>query len=199
MREQLNHFLDTLDTRQMAKVLSWVIGAALAVRRHMTRAALFILFSIAAGPGVASTQETATKLTLPSGVKITIIEGRVIGSKLPNCRVNGKSVTLGEHRPATYVKHMYGEFNGKRFTLDASCMTDAWNGRPLEVPGTIRYFGGKCSNYKSGLSCTLRGVFADASETFVAEWIVVAGNSTRTVLSNSQDVISLFMKNIDPQ
>lgn len=30
MREQLNHFLDTLNTRQMVKVLSWVVGAALA-------------------------------------------------------------------------------------------------------------------------------------------------------------------------
>ncbi|TCS32906.1 hypothetical protein EDC30_11917 [Paucimonas lemoignei] len=30
MREQLNQFLDNLDTRQMVKVLSWVIGSALA-------------------------------------------------------------------------------------------------------------------------------------------------------------------------
>jgi uncharacterized membrane protein len=29
MREELNRFLDTLDTRQMVKVLSWVIGSAM--------------------------------------------------------------------------------------------------------------------------------------------------------------------------
>jgi hypothetical protein len=74
-------------------------------------------------------------------------------------------------------------------------MYDAWGGRPLEYKGTIRYFGGKCSDQKN---CQFRGIFSDGAGSFVAEWRIVGGVPTRTVLSGSDDIVHLFMKNIDP-
>jgi hypothetical protein len=74
-------------------------------------------------------------------------------------------------------------------------MYNAWGSRPLEFIGSVRYFGGKCVDAKN---CSFRGLFSDAGGSFVAEWRVINGVSTRTVLTDSSDVVSLFMKNIDP-
>jgi hypothetical protein len=74
-------------------------------------------------------------------------------------------------------------------------MYDAWGARPLEHPGAVRYFGGKCID---SANCQFRGLFSDAAGSFVAEWRVVNGISVRTVLTSSDDVVSLFMKKIDP-
>ena len=74
-------------------------------------------------------------------------------------------------------------------------MYDAWGARPLEVKGVVRYFGGKCFDTKN---CQLRGLFSDAAGSFVAEWQIVGGLPTRTILTSSSDVVHLFMNNIDP-
>lgn len=74
-------------------------------------------------------------------------------------------------------------------------MYDAWGNRPLEVKGAIRYFGGRCSDVKN---CEFRGIFSDGVGTFVAEWRVVDGVPIRDVLTDSSDIIDLFMHNIDP-
>jgi len=77
-------------------------------------------------------------------------------------------------------------------------MADAWNGRSLEAPGVVRYFGGRCTVDGGTLYCALRGLFADGAETFVAEWVVTGGSNVRTVMSGSDDIVDLFMKHIDP-
>lgn len=97
--------------------------------------------------------------------------------------------------PKSYVKSITVSFQGRSYLLDASCMYDAWGRRPLEIPGGIRYFGGKCSDKRN---CQFRGLFSDASESFVAEWSIVNGISIRTVFSGSEDIVNLFTKNIDP-
>lgn len=74
-------------------------------------------------------------------------------------------------------------------------MYNAWGNRPVEYPGVVRYFGGKCFDKKN---CQFRGLFSDAAGTFVAEWLIVDGHSTRTVLTSSSDVVVLFTENIDP-
>ena len=81
------------------------------------------------------------------------------------------------------------------YSLDVSGMYNVWNGRPLEVKGMIRYFGGSCWNSRN---CRFRGLFSDAGGAFVAEWAITDGKEVRTVLSDSPDVIELFRKNIDP-
>jgi hypothetical protein len=103
-----------------------------------------------------------------------------------------------DYQPRTYVKSITGQYKGKSFTLDSTCMTDAWNGRPLEVKGAVRYFGGQCTIEHGTLFCSLRGLFSDGGESFVAEWSVTGTSGIRTVMSSSSDIIDLFMKNIDP-
>ena len=156
-----------------------------------------VLIAATVSAGLTYAQDSTAHFSLPSGVAITIVESRVEGSTVPNCRVTGKSLQFSDNSPTTFVKSISGEYKGMTFQLDGSCMSNAWNGRPLEIPGAIRYFGGHCKLRTEGLYCTLRGVFADGAESFVAEWNVVAGQSHRTVLSGSQDIINLFITNID--
>lgn len=142
---------------------------------------------------------------LPDGTRIEIVEAKfdndlfkVVGcdNKQEVCFVNDK-IPFGSDSeiPRTYVKSITASLQGRLYSLDASNMYNAWGGRPLEVKGSIRYFGGKCSNQKN---CQFRGIFSDGAGSFVAEWKIVDGVSVRTVLTNSVDVIHLFMDHIDP-
>jgi hypothetical protein len=74
-------------------------------------------------------------------------------------------------------------------------MYNAWNGRPFEYKGSIPLFRGQVLQYK-GLSVSR--FLSDGAGSFVAEWRIVNGMPIRTVLTDSDDIISLFMKNIDP-
>jgi hypothetical protein len=59
----------------------------------------------------------------------------------------------------------------------------------------------RCSATKRGAVCdnaTGCQLFADAAESFVAEWRISNRTFVRTVFSGSDDIVSLFMKNIDP-
>jgi len=141
--------------------------------------------------------ETAAVFTLPSGVSVRIVERPVRAARESECRIGGRTIGRAGDAPPpkTYVKSITVSFQGRSYALDASCMYNAWGGRPLEVPGVIRYFGGKCFDSRT---CHFRGLFADASETFVAEWLVVNGTPVRTVLSGSIDIVNLFTEHIDP-
>jgi hypothetical protein len=149
--------------------------------------------------------DTEAAFTLPSGVNIKIVEApfdkksfNVSGCTDTGdvCLINGR-IPLGaaSSLPKTYVKSIEVSYRKQSYLLDVSDMYDAWGGRPLEYKGTIRYFGGKCSDQKN---CQFRGIFSDGAGSFVAEWRIVGGVPTRTVLSGSDDIVHLFMKNIDP-
>jgi hypothetical protein len=154
-------------------------------------------------PAIAA-DESVASFTLPSGVAIRIIEAPFDGSKHrlkgctgpDGCLIDGR-IPFGSDGglPKSYVKSITASFKGQHHTLDASQMYNAWGGRPLEVKGTIRYFGGKCQD---SMNCSLRGLFSDASGSFVAEWQVVSGVSQRTIITSSSDVMNEFRKNIDP-
>jgi hypothetical protein len=175
------------------------------MQMNMTlRLPLFFAVStlLAAAPASA---DTAAIFELPSGVAVRIIEAPFKASlfKLEGCadqdsacRINGR-VPFGTPfgLPKTYVKSIIVSFRTRSYSLDASDMYDAWGARDPEIPGVIRYFGGRCLNAKH---CRFRGLFSDAAGTFVAEWLVVNGISVRTVLTASGDVIRLFTQNIDP-
>jgi hypothetical protein len=159
-------------------------------------------FVIFATPAIADTTST---FTLPSGVEVKIVEAtfqkslfKVEGCSDRDsvCRINGH-VPVGSAfgLPKTYVKSITISFQGRSYSLDVSDMYDAWGSRPLEYRGKIRYFGGKCFDSKN---CQFRGIFSDAAGAFVAEWRVVNEMPIRTVLTGSDDVMNLFMRNIDP-
>ena len=145
------------------------------------------------------------KFTLPSGVTVELDERTFVASQFkidgckenePKCLING-NIPIGTAfgLPSTYIKSIKVSFKGKTYSLDSRDMYDAWGKRPLEVPGVVRYFGGKCFDSKN---CQFRGLFSDAAGSFVAEWRVINGVSIRTVLTDSDDVVNLFMKDIDP-
>jgi hypothetical protein len=145
------------------------------------------------------------KFRLPSGVEVELVERTFVKSQFkvdgcsgqePRCLINGR-IPFGTDLdlPKTYIKSLKASFQGKTYVLNSADMYNAWGTRPLEYPGSIRYFGGKCFD---SLNCQLRGVFSDAAGSFVAEWRIVHGVATRTVLTNSNDVVHLFMQNIDP-
>lgn len=151
--------------------------------------------------------ETNARFVLPSGVKVSITESPFIMARAKvtrrgarragaGCLIDGRIPfgVMGD-LPETYVKSITISVQGKVYLLDASQMYDAWGSRPLEYPGAIRYFGGWCADASD---CQVRGVFSDGASIFVAEWRVVQGQTMRTVLTDSRDIVELFMAHIDP-
>ena len=163
------------------------------------------LLSLVFLPAAVANADTTALFTLPSGVKVQIIEAPFDPSRFKVegcsgtsevCRIDGH-VPFGTAfgLPRTYVKSIIISFQGHSYSLDVSDMYNAWGSRPLEYKGVIRYFGGKCFDLRN---CQFRGLFSDAAASFVAEWGIINGIALRTVLTGSDDVIDLFMKNIDP-
>jgi hypothetical protein len=159
---------------------------------------LFVVASAAADPHSAD-------FTLPSGIKVEIIEAgfesaahTILGcdGAMPVCRINGQ-VPMGPDNgiPQTYVQSITVAFEGQSYALDASNMYDAWGERPLEADGIARHFGGTCSD---PYNCAFRGVFSDGAGVFAAEWHVVNGQARRTVLTKDEALIASFQQEIDP-
>lgn len=146
----------------------------------------------------ASAADQVYKFELPSKVKITIVEAPYAERPASSCPGAGAAQTADNYQPKTYVKSMRAFFQGQTIRFDVSCMTDAWNGRPLRRERGVRYFGGWCKLFDKRPYCGFRGVFADGGESFAAEWYANGSVAKRTVFSGSSDVIELFMKNIDP-
>jgi hypothetical protein len=164
---------------------------------------LLFLATLIAVSLTARGADTAARFTLPSGVAITIVEAPFSEAHYPvscskdrrPCLINGRVPFGAIEAPTTYVKRITATFEKRTFVLDSTDMYDAWGNRPLEQTGVIRYFGGRCYDRES---CTFRGIFSDGAGTFVAEWVVVNGRAYRSVVTDSGDVVSLFMENIDP-
>jgi hypothetical protein len=172
------------------------------MRRPYATVAVALAVLLASGRAGAGPK---ARFTLPSGVEVSISEAPFNKSKFrvsgctdegAACFINGR-VPFGRaaRLPRTYVERISVSFGGSTYVLDSSDMYDAWGDRPLEHAGKIRYLGGRCSDSKN---CQVRGLFSDGGASFVAEWRVVDGRATRTVLTDSADVVDLFMKNIDP-
>ncbi len=156
-----------------------------------------VAICLAAMPVPSIAADQIYRFTLPAKVQITVIEapfGQRSSAACPGLRA---PLGSGDHHPKTYVKSIKALFEGHVIDLDVSCMTDAWNGRPLQQ-GAIRYFGGWCDILKGKPQCAFRGVFADGSEAFVSEWVSSGNKGRRTVISSSSDLMDLFLKNIDP-
>jgi hypothetical protein len=149
--------------------------------------------------------DSVASFTLPSGVSVRITEAPFVARrfKIKGCTQGSSQCLIGGrlpygvtgHLPKTYVKEIQVTVGETTHVLDSSSMFDAWGARPLEHPGSIRYFGGSCVNQQH---CQFRGIFSDGAGTFVAEWVVFSGLVSRTVLTGNGDIVHLIMKNIDP-
>jgi hypothetical protein len=135
---------------------------------------------------------------------VTIVEAefsagkfKVSGCDGPSreCLVDGR-IPFGviDEVPRSFLKSIDVSFKGKTHSLDTSGMYNAWGSRKPAMSG-IRYFGGACSDAGN---CEFRGVFGDGAASFAAEWKIVSGRPVRTLLTDSSDVVDLFLKNIDP-
>jgi hypothetical protein len=185
-----------------------VIGkvVAVAIRKAAPRG-LFVLalLMVTIAPSVAAEVETTASFTLPSGIAVAIIEApfEPAVAKIDKCsdggsicRING-NLPFGAAGdvPQTYVKRITVAVGGKSYDLSAADMYNAWGSRPLKFHDLIQYFGGNCKDQKN---CRFRGLFSDAAGAFVAEWQIVDGISVRTILTNSPDVMNLFVRHIEP-
>jgi len=146
-------------------------------------------------------EDSIASFKLASGHKVTIVEAPFAESKLKYsenipCLVDGH-IPFGTDctAPSTYVKSISVEVRKKALKLDASHMFNAWGTRHLtKYEGKpITYFVGACPSKDL---CAFRGLFSDGAGTFVAEWKVFQGATTRTVISSDEELISLFMKSM---
>ena len=142
---------------------------------------------------------------LKDGIKISILEVPFDPSShiVENCDKSQIPCLIDGHfpygtafdMPRSQLEELTLSIGNASYKLDTTGMYNAWGKRPLEYKGSIRYLGAHCYNERS---CTLRGVFSDAAGSYVAEWKIINGKPHRTVLSSSEDIMYLFMKNIDP-
>ncbi|MCP4764796.1 MAG: hypothetical protein GY875_00840 [Gammaproteobacteria bacterium] len=142
---------------------------------------------------------------LKDGIKISILEVPFDPSshRIENCDDSEIPCLIDGHfpygtafnMPRSHLKELTLSIGDSSYNLDTTGMYNAWGNRPLEYKGKIRYLGAHCYNEKS---CTLRGIFSDAAGSYVAEWKIINGKPHRTVLSSTDDIMHLFMKNIDP-
>jgi hypothetical protein len=176
----------------------------------MKTVALIGLLSLALGAATVPAADATSTFTLPSGVAVQIVEAPFdpakhhiqgcgsgfVSQPSSGCLIDGRLVFgSADEMPKTFVRSITATFAGRSYSLDVSQMYNAWGSRPLEYKGSVRYFGGSCED---ALNCTLRGLFSDAAGSYVAEWQIVNGVSERTILTWSGDVVSEFIKHIDP-
>lgn len=166
-------------------------------RSALISAATVLLFASASAVGA----DSVASFKLASGHKVTIIEAPFAESGLKYsesapCLVNGH-IPFGTDCsiPTTYVKRISIVIRGQTFQLESSHMFNAWGMRHLTTykGKPVTYFIGTCPSKKH---CIFRGLFSDGAGSFVAEWQVFQGATTRTVLSSDDEIINLFMKSM---
>jgi len=160
---------------------------------------LFLLLS-----GIVTAAEIKS-YKLNGGITVTIEEApfNPKNHKIENCEnseipcVIDGSYPFGTafSMPRTYLKKLTFTIKEQTYYLDTSGMYNAWSKRLLKHKDSIRYLGAHCYSKKN---CKLRGIFSDAAGSYVAEWIMYGNTSQRTVLTFTNDIMNLFIKNIDP-
>jgi hypothetical protein len=153
---------------------------------------------------IAGERPHLAEFTLPSKVRVRIVEANFsarnfevtgCGENSATCFIDSR-IPFGvvDRLPRRFIEKLEVSYEGRTYALDASDMYDAWGDRKPSVNG-VRYFGGACADADN---CEFRGVFSDGAASFAAEWRVVGGRASRTVLTDSGDVVDLFLRNIDP-
>jgi len=164
-----------------------------------------MIFSIASA-GLASAAENESNATVELGKNITAsltertffpsqakIETCSSGSGI--CGINGGiPFGIAAGMPKTYLSKLIVSVDQKSYTLDTGNMYDAWGKRPAEGKGA-RHLAASCYG---PMNCIVRGIFSEGPGAYVAEWAIVDGHASRTMLTGSKDIVDLFLKRIDP-
>lgn len=109
------------------------------------------------------------------------------------CRINGVipfGVAAGV--PKTMLAKVTVQTAGKTYELETGGMYNAWGGKTDEAGQRL---SAKCFDPNN---CIVRGVFSVTAGAYVAEWAIVDGRASRTMLTGSRDVVELFKKHIEP-
>ncbi|MET3108029.1 hypothetical protein AAKU67_004233 [Oxalobacteraceae bacterium GrIS 2.11] len=140
------------------------------------------------------------KFTLEKGIDIEIVEKgfddkkfvveRCMQEKFSYvCKINGHvPFGIDGNLPKTFIESITLTVNQKIYQLNSEDMYDAWGNRPANIKG-FNYLAVYCRNDEN---CTLRGEFSDGAGSFVAEWLIRSGISTRSILTNSEDIFPDF-------
>ncbi len=171
----------------------------------MSYRSFFVFVLLTVGFMAEAFADHLVNFTLRSGVAVELDERTFVASQFKvegckqheqKCLINGSTpfgVAWG--LPKTYVKSIKVTFQNKTYSLNSADMYNAWGTRPFEIPGVVRYFGGKCFDSQN---CQFRGLFSDAGGAFVAGWRIVKRRTSQTIVTYSSDVTNLFIKHIDP-
>jgi hypothetical protein len=168
---------------------------------------VFLIISIVACAGLVVAGEEGPVVTIVLGKNIQAsltestfypgqakIETCSSGSGI--CRINGGipfGVAAG--MPKTFLSKLTVSMEHRTYTLDTGSMYNAWGKRPAEGKGAVKYLAANCYD---PLNCIVRGVFSEGAAAYVAEWAIVDGRATRTMLTGSKDIVDLFTKHLDP-
>jgi hypothetical protein len=147
----------------------------------------------AAVPSPARAMELGT--TLRSGVRLHVVttpfdpaahrlEG--CGSYEP-CLIDGHRMFGAVRRPRTMLSRVRLEYGNAVYELDVTGMFD-----PL-IQTLHQNWDGDCYDERN---CTLRAVLGDAGGIYAVEWQIVNGTATRTVLTDSMDVVHFFQAHL---
>ena len=134
-------------------------------------------------------------LDISTNIQVEIHEETIDSTADKKSMPNGDVVFGATTDPETFVKKIIFSVNNKSYDLESKYMYNAWGNRPLEVPNVIKYFDAYCYD---GENCTIRGLFSDAGGAYVAEWKIIKGKATRTVITDSGDIVGMFTKDIAP-
>ena len=167
----------------------------------MNKAYIPILFCVLSSCAVS--QENITTYSFDSGVSVTLTETVYSKSQLVECEKNNSTcrtngdVVFGSvnQKPTSYLKQIYINIDDKIYDLDTSYMYNAWAGKPKEVEGVIQYLYASCFDKNN---CIVRGLFSDAAGSYIGEWKITNTQPYRTVLTSSNDLVKVFIKDINP-
>ncbi|VAW58416.1 hypothetical protein MNBD_GAMMA08-201 [hydrothermal vent metagenome] len=158
---------------------------------NLASAILFLIFPLSA----YADNEKIYRFKISKDINVVLHEKNIKSNTTAKNLPNGNLIFGATRTPKTYVNKITFYVNNKSYNLENMYMYNAWGNRPLEVPNVIKYFDAHCYDNSN---CTIRGIFSDAAGSFVAEWKIINGESFRTIITDSSDVLGVFKNNISP-
>jgi hypothetical protein len=158
-----------------------------------------------AGAATAADDELTASYEFGKNTKVTLLE-KVFDPRQARvetcrggagvCRIND-AIPFGvsSGMPKTFLAKVTLEVDRKTYTLDSGGMYNAWGKKPGDGQGTAQRLSAQCFD---AYNCIVRGLFSETAGAYIAEWAIVDGHASRTMLTGSRDVVELFKKHIEP-
>lgn len=118
--------------------------------------------------------------------------------KITDCKEFPKAVCLIDghipfgidlNLPTKEFDYIKLEINGFEYYLDTSDMYDGWGDRQAITENGYHYFQVICD---TRLNCKARGNFSDGAGAYDVEWTIRFGTTTRTLISDTNDINFCF-------